>query len=233
MMAGDTTMGESRSTLDVATEAEPAPLTARTRLRKEEIVGHATRLFAERGYDGASMGELAERVGLRKASLFHHFESKDVLYAAVLTRLATTAREALARAASTGGRFSERLDALTDAMFALLAEEPCAARLLLRELMDEGPAVRGARIGRERVTDEALSALIAFIEAGQQSGAVRADCGAAHLAAVLLGVWCFPVVVEPSMERLTGASVDATFLAERQEMVRARIRELALTAPTG
>ena len=59
----------------------------RKRLRKEEILVEATRLFAERGYEGASMGDLAERVGLRKASLFHHFPSKDVLYATVLTQL--------------------------------------------------------------------------------------------------------------------------------------------------
>ena len=55
--------------------------------RKEEIIVVATQLFAERGYEGTSMGDLAERVGLRKASLFHHYASKDELYCAVLERL--------------------------------------------------------------------------------------------------------------------------------------------------
>ena len=41
--------------------------------RKEVILEAATRLFAERGYEGASMADLAELVGLRKASLFHHY----------------------------------------------------------------------------------------------------------------------------------------------------------------
>ena len=67
----------------------------RKRLRKEEIVAEATRLFAERGYEGASMGDLAERVGLRKASLFHHFPSKDVLYATVLTELMDSVKVAI------------------------------------------------------------------------------------------------------------------------------------------
>ena len=82
--------------IDPEREVEPSAAAARSverragrsrkrkRLRKEEIVAEATRLFAERGYEGASMGDLAERVGLRKASLFHHFPSKDVLYATVL-----------------------------------------------------------------------------------------------------------------------------------------------------
>ena len=56
-------------------------------MRREEILGAATRLFAERGYEGTSMGDLADVVGLRKASLFHHFASKDVLYSTVLSNL--------------------------------------------------------------------------------------------------------------------------------------------------
>src|SRR5215831_12665716 len=58
-----------------------------TKPRKEEILDAATRLFAERGYEGASMNDVAERVGMRKASLFYHFATKDALYEAVLDRL--------------------------------------------------------------------------------------------------------------------------------------------------
>ena len=71
--------------------------------RRDSIVDEATRLFAERGYAGASMADLAERVGLRKASLFHHFPSKELLYAAVLERpvneLGAVVSQAIDRAA--------------------------------------------------------------------------------------------------------------------------------------
>lgn len=224
-MRGDTTMGESQGALTATEPAEGASPTRRNALRKAEIMAHATRLFAERGYDGASMGALAERVGLRKASLFHHFESKDVLYGAVLTRLVTSARAAIVRAASAGGAFPDRLDALTDAMSSIVLGEPSAARVLLRELMDEVPITRD-QLGS--TTDEALVALVAFLEAGQREGALRPDLDATHLAVSLLGIWCFPFVVEPSIERLTGASIDSRFLAERRRAMRAQIRALAL-----
>src|SRR3982750_4364879 len=120
----------------------PAPMIARNgtkRLRRDEILDEATRLFAERGYEGTSMSDLAERVGLRKASLFHHFASKEVLYAAVLARLIEKVGQTIASAAFATGSFPERLDALSDAITAVLAEQPFAARLLIREVMDWGP----------------------------------------------------------------------------------------------
>src|SRR5690348_9256684 len=93
-----------------------APNGGPKRLRRDEILDEATRLFAERGYEGTSMADLAERVGLRKASLFHHFASKEVLYAAVLERLVAAVSGAIMKAAETPGSFVERVDGLSDAI---------------------------------------------------------------------------------------------------------------------
>ena len=50
--------------------------TRRTELRRE-----AARLFAERGYHGTSIGEIAEALGVQKGSLYAHIDSKqDLLY---------------------------------------------------------------------------------------------------------------------------------------------------------
>lgn len=56
-----------------AAAAEPT-VDTHTRLRRE-----AARLFAERGYGGASMSLIAERVGVRKASLYNYYASKEDL----------------------------------------------------------------------------------------------------------------------------------------------------------
>ena len=50
---------------------------ARQKLR--EICRVAARVFYEKGYDGASMQDIAEAVGLTKAGLYHHVSSKDLL----------------------------------------------------------------------------------------------------------------------------------------------------------
>src|SRR5258706_1805615 len=108
----------------------------RPRARKEEILDVATRLFAERGYDGASMNDVAERVGMRKASLFYHFATKDALYEAVLNRLIERLATPLAAVYASEGSFVERLDTATDALASAISHSPFTARLLVREAMD-------------------------------------------------------------------------------------------------
>src|SRR5208337_1681267 len=53
--------------------------TADARQKLREICRVAARVFYEKGYDGASMQDIAEAVGLTKAGLYHHVGSKDML----------------------------------------------------------------------------------------------------------------------------------------------------------
>src|SRR5438094_9008877 len=51
--------------------------------RREELTRIAARLFAEKGYQGTSLADLAGELGVRKPSLYHHIASKDDLLWAV------------------------------------------------------------------------------------------------------------------------------------------------------
>jgi AcrR family transcriptional regulator len=52
--------------------------------RRSELTREAARLFAERGYHGTSIGELAKALGVQKGSLYAHIDSKqDLLYEAM------------------------------------------------------------------------------------------------------------------------------------------------------
>jgi AcrR family transcriptional regulator len=59
---------------------------AKTAARRVEIVRAARDGFAERGYAGASLRDIAERAGITHAGLLHHFRSKDDLLAEVLAQ---------------------------------------------------------------------------------------------------------------------------------------------------
>jgi AcrR family transcriptional regulator len=53
--------------------------------RRGELTRQAARLFAQKGYHGTSIGEIAEALGVQKASLYAHIKSKqDLLYETML-----------------------------------------------------------------------------------------------------------------------------------------------------
>ncbi|MER5474908.1 TetR/AcrR family transcriptional regulator [Streptomyces sp. NPDC002935] len=56
----------------------------RSEERRAEIVRAALEVIAERGYRGASLAAVAERVGLTQQGLLHHFPTKEALLVAVL-----------------------------------------------------------------------------------------------------------------------------------------------------
>ncbi|MBB6351112.1 TetR/AcrR family transcriptional regulator [Nonomuraea muscovyensis] len=58
----------------------------RARLRREEIILIAAELFAERGYRGTSLADVAARAGITEPGLLHHFGNKAGLLLAVIER---------------------------------------------------------------------------------------------------------------------------------------------------
>jgi TetR/AcrR family transcriptional regulator len=196
--------------------------------RKDAILDEATRLFAERGYEGTSMADLAENVGLRKASLFHHFASKEVLRRAVVDRLIQRVSHALEEASNAaqgqgGEAFSKRVDSISDAVVRVLGEQPYAARLLLREAM-EWDAKSKDNLG-EALT-KSLDASERFLTDAQRAG-VCTQCDPKQLVATLMGLHLVPFAVGGVMERFMGQTPwTEPFVAARCNAVRDQVRTL-------
>jgi AcrR family transcriptional regulator len=102
----------------------------------EAILDAAAELFAERGFEGTALRDVAERVGVRAPSLYNHFPSKQSLYAAVLERGLGPVLELLALAAQSGSEL-DRSRVVADVM-AVLARHPHLPRLLLHETLAGG-----------------------------------------------------------------------------------------------
>jgi AcrR family transcriptional regulator len=62
------------------------------RARQEQIVGAATRVFAEKGFRRATTREVARAAGVSEGTIYNYFEDKDALLLAILDRLNETER---------------------------------------------------------------------------------------------------------------------------------------------
>jgi TetR/AcrR family transcriptional regulator len=103
---------------------------------REHILTEATRLFSAQGFDGTSLKEIADRVGIRKPSLLYHFHSKDDLRRAVLEQMLHHWNEVLPRLLMAAASGRDQFAGVVDEMVAFFAADPDRARLLVRELLD-------------------------------------------------------------------------------------------------
>ncbi|WP_163552057.1 TetR/AcrR family transcriptional regulator [Candidatus Frankia alpina] len=70
---------------------------------REHLLGVATRLFAERGYEGTSIDAVLTATGVSRGSLYHHFKGKDALFDAVLEAVELDVGRRLVAAVGAGG----------------------------------------------------------------------------------------------------------------------------------
>ncbi|MGH7434937.1 MAG: TetR/AcrR family transcriptional regulator [Polyangiaceae bacterium] len=204
-------------------EAPPGSARQGVRPRKEEILDVATTLFAERGYEGTSMNDVAERVGMRKASLFYHFATKDALYEAVLDRIVTQVGSSLSAVYAGQGTLVDRLEAAADATSRAFSERPFVARLLLREAMDWGPIIRGKLLETVMMV---LEAGAQFIALGQREGVFVAG-EPKQLVLTALGAHILPFAVVQLVEKYAGMDpFSQPFVEARRAAVRAQVRDM-------
>jgi AcrR family transcriptional regulator len=109
------------------------------RSTRDQILDAAERAFAERGFSGVSMREIAAEVGLRnQASLYHHFRDKHALYEAVLARGVETIVALVAAGEPVG---TPGVGAVIDRLLDYLAEHPHLPRLIERAGLDDSDQV--------------------------------------------------------------------------------------------
>ena len=60
--------------------ATELPVTEGAQTTAERILDAAEDLFAQKGYSATSLGDVADRVGIRSPSLYNHFRNKEARY---------------------------------------------------------------------------------------------------------------------------------------------------------
>jgi TetR/AcrR family transcriptional regulator len=177
-------------------------------------------VFAARGYDRARLDDVAERVGIRRASLLYHFKDKGALYGAVLDSIFADLIDGHMRVLSGDGPAGARLEATVDLWLDVTARRPNIVRIMLREIAHGWG--EHSRPWAERAKP-IMQAMIGVIEQGQAEHALR-QTNSVHVLMALTGASAFL-----SLGGTLVASSDSPVIADRatqRELLIAIFRKL-------
>jgi len=98
--------------------------------RRRQLLDVSVVLFAEKGFDGTSMSDLAEAAGVTKPVLYQHFRSKRALYAELLEEVSHLLLEEVEKAVAAADGPHEQVRAGFSAYFRFVVESRSAFKLL-------------------------------------------------------------------------------------------------------
>ena len=196
---------------------------------KVRIVQAATRLFAERGFDGTSVQAIADAVGIRKPSLLWHFPSKDDLRQAVLEQLLVYWKDELPRVLHEAQSSVGRLDAVLHALIGFFVGEPNRARLLVREMLDRPEAMR--QLFRQHLQPW-TNLITDYIRMAQEAGRVHPDLDPESFAIQVVTMAVGTVATGDVTAAMLGASWTDPVQAQLDELLRIARAALFLPRPS-
>lgn len=176
----------------------------------------ATRLIAEHGFEGTSLQDVADEVGVKKPSLLYHFPSKEALRQAVFEQMLGHWNVALPRilkAATTG---EDRFDAVLAEMLRFFTDDADRARLLLREVLDRPREMSAVIKQHMRPWIDSVSR---YIRKGQETQDLRDDVDPE---AYVVHVTTF-LIATVAVQRLLGALPEDRAVKEMVRMARASL----------
>ncbi len=185
-------------------EAEPE--------KRRAILHAAVRVFAEKGYHGCRIADVAKQAGVAYGLVYHYFQNKEELLESVFSEQWTIFINALKAIADGPGTASEQLTSMCDFAIDVFRTAPAAVRVLLLEVARTPNRLRA---GSTRQTFEDAVRIVAdVIRRGQERREIRASAEPLIAAAGLLGA------IEMSLTGLVTGVVGAQTDAEIERVKR-------------
>jgi AcrR family transcriptional regulator len=157
--------------------------------RREELTRIAARLFAERGYQGTSLADLAAALGVQKPSLYHHIDSKEELLWEVAWEGAEAFHAAL-DGVPAAAPAAERIRLALRAHLAVVGQQLDIATVFVREWRHLSGDRRTRFVAERRRYEERIRELF---RAGVEESQLRTDLDVATAALLFLSAanWAY------------------------------------------
>src|ERR671934_2930234 len=157
--------------------------------RRQELTRQAARLFAEKGYHGTSIGEIADALGVQKGSLYAHIKSKqDLLYETM--RAGAAAFHAGLDAIDDAIPATEKIRLALRSHLRVVADQLDVATVFVQEWRYLEGERRDEIVGERRRYEERIRG---FFREGRELGELRTDLDDATAALLVLSAanWAY------------------------------------------
>ncbi len=163
----------------------------------EKILTAARAAFAENGYSGAHVDDIARRAGVNKATLYYQIGDKDALYASVIHQVLGNVARQIADAVAAAGAPREKLAAYISSIVFAVDKNPELPSIMLREVASD--AAHLPRVVAEDIAS-VLIILTGIIEDGRKKG-LFTDVSPFLVHSMIMGTILFFKKVSPIKDR--------------------------------
>lgn len=146
----------------------PRTQSQRTEATRAALIAAARTLFAQRGYAGVATEQIVREAGVTRGALYHHFDGKSELLAAVYEQIEEEIAARLGESVAPGAGALETLEA-----GAQLFLDQCLEREVQQIVLLDAPAVLGWERWREIGARYGLGLIAALLHAGIEAGEIR------------------------------------------------------------
>jgi TetR/AcrR family transcriptional regulator len=169
----------------------------------DQILAVAEEEFAITGYNGTSLEVIARRTGIRKASLFHHFNSKRKIFDAVVRRIFDQLI-AIGRETERIENPKEHLLAIIGRLHDFIAAHPNHARLLMHRVLEDPASVRSSA---EVFIKPLVAEMAQLVIRGAEMGTIRDRDRPVSLTLIALAIPILAYSFAPVVEACLGIEV--------------------------
>ena len=187
---------------------------------RSDFLRAAKRLFAERGFYGASIASIAAELGLTKQALIHHFGTKERLYGEVLAQMAGGLSGVVDKARSADPDPGRQLEGLFLKLHDNLFDHPDDRQLLMRELLDNRTRAERAHSWHLKGF---LDAIVGMVRAAPGAGALSETEALARVYLVL-GASNYFAISEPTLRQMYGQAAFGPLKDQFREEIRRLVR---------
>lgn len=127
--------------------------------KREQILRAAEEVFAEQGFKGATVREIAERVDIRTPGLYYHFSNKQEIYDSMIRNIYERLGEKILEPVERAEGIEEKVSLMVDLLMEFWEEHPMAPRIIAQETL----------LFKGLLYDELIPAVLAPMFAGMLS----------------------------------------------------------------